>query len=119
MPDQHGIHQRAQPVEVGEPGGPLMYLECPVTVAIRPSIDCPIWPTTTRSSTLPGAAGRTGLSQGWGRGPEEVRKLLGTWNHCESVAAGVIRLDLMRHVFAAGFTSNGKMRARNTMFFGD
>jgi hypothetical protein len=35
------------------------------------------------------------------------------------VTAGVIRLDLVGHVFTAGFTSNGKKRGRNTMFFGD
>jgi len=26
---------------------------------------------------------------------------------------------LVGHVLTAGFTSNGKMRGRNTMFFGD
>ena len=30
-----------------------MYFECPEAVAIRPSSDWPIWPTITRSSTVP------------------------------------------------------------------
>src|SRR5664279_5217635 len=35
------------------PAGPLMYFECPDSVATRPSSDWPIWPTITRSSTAP------------------------------------------------------------------
>src|SRR6476661_9736195 len=35
------------------PAGQLMYFECPEAVAIRPSSDWPIWPTITRSSTVP------------------------------------------------------------------
>jgi hypothetical protein len=56
-----------------------------------------------------------GLRKGCGKGSKIA------WNlkPVESVATGVIRLDLMSHVFATDFTSNGKMRARNTMFFGN
>ena len=67
------------------PAGPLMYLECPVTVAIRPSIDCPICPTTTRSSIVPWRSGPNRSSQGAGRGPFRARKLLGTFRHAPAL----------------------------------
>jgi hypothetical protein len=64
------------------------------------------------------------------QGPEPAFPRLGkrtrpgskiAWNlePMKRVTAGVIRLDLVGHVFTAGFTSNGKKRGRNTMFFGD
>ena len=70
------------------PAGPLMYLEWPVTVAIRPSIDWPICPTTTRSSTAPRRSGPKRSSQGCGRGQSPVRKLLGTGNQCCALPLG-------------------------------
>src|SRR5665213_215357 len=50
------------------PAGPLIYLECPDSVAIRPSSDCPIWPTIMRSSTVPFLSGPNTFAQACGRG---------------------------------------------------
>ena len=60
------------------PAGPLMYLECPVTVAIRPSIDCPICPTTTRSSIVPWRSGPNRSSQGCREGAVQGAEI--AWN---------------------------------------
>src|SRR5215475_2392687 len=46
------------------PVAPLMYFECPETVAMRPSSDCPIWATTTKSSTSPVFRGPNNSVQG-------------------------------------------------------
>ena len=60
------------------PAGPLMYFECPVTVAMRPSIDWPSWPTTTMSSIAPRRSGSNILSHGAGSAPFALRNRSGT-----------------------------------------
>ena len=63
------------------PAGPLIYLEWPDSVAMRPSSDWPIWPTTTRSSTAPRRSGPKISSQGCGKGWSPARKILLNSNH--------------------------------------
>ncbi len=58
------------------PAGPLMYFECPDFVAIRPSSDWPIWPTITRSSTVPLRSGPNTSAQARGRGWCPPRNIL-------------------------------------------
>jgi hypothetical protein len=70
-------------------------------------VDCS--PTQRSEAVLPGLRQRIGPGSkiDWNREP------------IERVACGVIRFDLVGHVFMAGFTSNGKMRGHDLMFFGD
>ena len=56
------------------PAGPLMYFEWPDSVAMRPSSDWPIWPTTTMSSDAPVRSGPNSSPQGGGRGPDDRLK---------------------------------------------
>src|SRR5664279_2022915 len=53
-----------------------MYFECPDSVAIRPSSDWPIWPTITRSSTVPFRSGPNTSAQACGRGCCPLRNIL-------------------------------------------
>src|SRR6185437_357521 len=51
-----------------------MYFECPDTVAIRPSIDWPIWAITTKSSTVPVRSTSNRSSPAGGKGRAGLRK---------------------------------------------
>ena len=73
------------------PAGPLMYLECPVTVAIRPSIDCPICPTTTRSSIVPLAQRAKPLLPGVREGAIQGAEI--AWNFLTTLPALPPRLS--------------------------
>ncbi len=117
--DQHRIHQCAQPVEMCQPGGAIDVFG--MSGHRRdPAIDR-LADLSDDNEVVDGAlaqgpeAALPGLRQRTGSGSKIA------WNlePVKRVTAGVIRLDLVGHVFTADFTSNGKMRGRNTMFFGD
>src|SRR4029079_12832030 len=53
-----------------------MYFECPDSVAILPSSDWPMWPTITRSSTVPFRSGPNTSAQVCGRGCWPLRNIV-------------------------------------------
>ena len=118
-PDQDRIHQSAEPVQMRQTSGPIDVFGMAGDrrdAAVDGLADLPDhnkvvdrslpqWP----EAVFPWMRQRTGSGS----------KIAWNLEPIERVTGGVIRLNYVSHVFTAGFTSNGKMRELNTMFFGD